>query len=432
MDKNLVKKKVLIVCFNFPPYNVAGSLRLGKIAKYFEEYGLDIKVLHAKDPSYLMDLSVEISKKNVHAVEYFDVNSIPKLFFNQKESKEFMNTAVEALSKWQKIKVKLAYIFKMFAHFPDSRIGWIFSGFKEGKKIIDEWNPNLLYISALPASTAILGYRLAKYKNIPFILEYRDLWTLNHYYYYPKWRKYLEKKIEKRINQSAELLVTVSEPLARDLRKNFDTETYVSINGIDTDTLAEKHNLELCNEFSEDYFNVVYTGGMYNGKRDPSMLFKAIRKYNNSGLLKKQIRVYFYGTGQKWVQQLADSLDISSFVFCKGSVSYVKSVEVQHRADALLLLLWDSPLEEGVFTGKLFEYIPTNNPIIAIGPPSNVGIKLIEREKMGFGTNNQDVFDTNILNMVNDTLSVDNSALIERYSRKYIANELMSKVRKYL
>jgi len=40
--------KVLIVSFWFPPANVVGAIRVGKLARYLDRHGYDVRVLTAK------------------------------------------------------------------------------------------------------------------------------------------------------------------------------------------------------------------------------------------------------------------------------------------------------------------------------------------------------------------------------------------------
>ena len=61
---------------------------------------------------------------------------------------------------------------------------------------------------------------------------------------------------------------------------------------------------------------------------------------------------------------------------------------MQQESDLLLLLLWDSKKEEGVFTGKVFEYIGARRPILVIGNLDGVAGKLIYQKKLGYVCNN--------------------------------------------
>jgi hypothetical protein len=65
-------------------------------------------------------------------------------------------------------------------------------------------------------------------------------------------------------------------------------------------------------------------------------------------------------------------------------VPHEESLRLQGTADVLLLPMWNHPSEIGVFTGKLFEYVGSRRPILAITSPANVAARLIRARRLGF------------------------------------------------
>src|SRR5690348_15799045 len=61
--------KVLIVSFAFPPSNVIGAVRVGKLARYLDQRGHDVRVL-ATDIVDDRSLPLEISRERVLYTEY--------------------------------------------------------------------------------------------------------------------------------------------------------------------------------------------------------------------------------------------------------------------------------------------------------------------------------------------------------------------------
>src|SRR5204863_330570 len=61
--------KVLIVSFAFPPSNVIGAVRVGKLARYLDRRGHDVRVL-TTDLVEDRSLPLEIARERVFYTEY--------------------------------------------------------------------------------------------------------------------------------------------------------------------------------------------------------------------------------------------------------------------------------------------------------------------------------------------------------------------------
>ena len=58
---------------------------------------------------------------------------------------------------------------------------------------------------------------------------------------------------------------------------------------------------------------------------------------------------------------------VGDWVHCCGSVPYMESLHRQRESAALLFLDWNDPLEPGVYSLKLMEYLGARRPILAVG-----------------------------------------------------------------
>ena len=97
----------------------------------------------------------------------------------------------------------------------------------------------------------------------------------------------------------------------------------------------------------------------------------------------------------------------------------------------LLLVIPDDASAKGILTGKLFEYIGSNVPILAIGPVDGDASKILNECNAGkMFERNQDVdLESWILNQItfylsNDHTVISNSELKRRYSRLNLTKEL--------
>ena len=102
-------------------------------------------------------------------------------------------------------------------------------------------------------------------------------------------------------------------------------------------------------KFHKNKFIISYTGNLYHGKRDPIPIFKAILKLKE----KYDLQLNFYGRNLLYLQQIINAMNLQSVVKIHNEISYINSLKIQKNSDLLLLLLWDSEKEIGVYSGKL-------------------------------------------------------------------------------
>ena len=99
-------------------------------------------------------------------------------------------------------------------------------------------------------------------------------------------------------------------------------------------------------------------------------------------------------------------------------------------ADALLLVIGDIPGSEGIYTGKIFEYLAARKPILALAPPG-VAADLIKEAAAGVVAHPTDLQSiTNRLSELFDAWSNGkkwvgfNEAVINRYNRENLTAQL--------
>lgn len=367
--------KVLIVSFAFPPSNSIGAVRVGKFAKHFLDRDHDVRVLTVREDGLPQTLECDISEDRITRTAWLNVNRFPLSIIRwrgdlYRRGYERSNPSIN----W------MGNLYKTFFNFPDGQIGWLPFAVAAGKRLLKTWRADVIYASAMPFTSLIVGSVLSKHAGIPWIAEYRDLWVDSHYYDHPDWRKKLENAIETRFVQSADGLVTVSDPLAKVLQARFDKPTATILNGFvpeDFVRVRDKHRRDVAG------LNIVYTGIVYPGRRDPSPLFEAIAGLGKRG---KRITVTYYGRILPSIESLARKYGIESQVHVHPDVSHLESLRHQVQADVLLLLLWNDPRERGVFTGKIFEYLGARRPILLVGCDDGVAASLIRERKVGFAS----------------------------------------------
>jgi glycosyltransferase involved in cell wall biosynthesis len=219
---------------------------------------------------------------------------------------------------------------------------------------------------------------VAHRSGLPWIADLRDLWSDDRNSLAPGWRRRLDRRLELRTFRGASALVTVSEPLARALRGLHPALPVRTIlNGFDPEEVG------LADRLTSD-FTLTHTGTFYQGRRDPTLLFEALARMLADGRLPRaRVRVRLYARHESWVAALVRRHGLDDLVELREWTARREALRAQQESQVLLLLHWGGPREEGVFTGKVFEYLAARRPVLMIGGGTGVLSDLLDRTGAG-------------------------------------------------
>ncbi len=198
-----------------------------------------------------------------------------------------------------------------------------------------------------------------------WVVDWRDLWVDNHIYPGLPVLRWYETFLEHRFHRHADLVTTVSEPLARVLHTKTGKQVETILNGFDPEDYETLPGRDF---FPRDgIIRILYTGSIYKGKRDPTPLFAAIARLKETeGLGPERVRVLFAGPNAD-VSELAVENGVSEFCEYLGFLPREDALRAQRDADVLLFLEFEAPGVDGILTGKLFEYLFAGKFILGVG-----------------------------------------------------------------
>jgi glycosyltransferase involved in cell wall biosynthesis len=376
--------KILIVSFWFPPSNRIGAIRVGKLARYLDLRGHQTRVL-TTDIIEDRSLPLEIPREHVYAeyrrrVDWLD--PVARLFRRQpatgtSASREILEVGAQSSgrSAWDWLQLQ----YYGLIHIPDERAEWIKIAVPAGRRLIEEWRPDIIFASGPPFTGLFVAGRLGRAFNIPWVADFRDLWVDNPYYgdSEPRWRRPVDIMLERLIVGNAAALVTVSPNWAQQLSRRHRKAAEVVYNGYAKEDFPEPS----VREDQGDLLTIRYTGSIYPGFRDPSPVFAAI------GLLedpfRNRVMVEFFGRSAETVLALAAQHRVRDRVAAWSPVPYRCALELQMEADILLLLQWGNKRDEGNLPGKIFEYLHARRPILLVGYDQGIAASLIRERSAG-------------------------------------------------
>lgn len=367
-------KKVLIIANQFPPMGGSGVQRSVKFVKHLRSFGYEPVVLTRevcnmplKDETLLKDVPEGVK---IYRTKPYELPELQGL----------MRIPGKVLGKFV---------------IPDTAYFWYKHSRKKALEIINSEDINIVYTTSAPYSDHLLGlYIKKKIPDIKWAADFRDEWTNNPYTLdnpYNPIRTKIEKNMEHTVVTTADMLIT-NTPVMREnfIRNNsLSGENFVFIpNGYDAEDFK---GLDVSVKPHNDRLTMVYTGALY-GRRKPDVFFRALKELKDEGKIEgNKIMVELIGNYHKdKLQAQIDGYGLTESFNIVGYVPHNICIEHQVAADILVLIEGSGRGANAFYTGKVFEYMNTNRPVLAI-LPDGCAADLVKESNIGIVANTDDV-----------------------------------------
>ncbi|MBU0605788.1 MAG: glycosyltransferase [Candidatus Omnitrophica bacterium] len=378
------KRKVLIISYVWPPMEGVGLMRAMKFVKYLPENGWEPIVLTIKaEKSAAQAGSIPSCDTKVFRSDYRDVAGEIKRLFSVKRARCGNDGHNEAARKGcEKSRRSPSFIREMVL-IPDDQIGWYKFAVDEGRKIVGREGVDLIISTSPPETAHLIGRALKKAFNIPWVADLRDLWSEDHFRERPFIKKLVLRRIEKTVLKDADRVVTVSEPWAETLRLSLGAgknKVEVIENGFDEEDFGKAVY------GGNKKFTISYTGKLHADKQPVAGLFKILKDLIGEGRIDRdriQVDFYVMGYAKPDISEMARSYGLNGVVFEHGMVDYKRSLEIQRVSDVLLFIQWQGRGGDGWYSAKIYDYIGSGRPILALAGKRGIVADLISETSSG-------------------------------------------------
>jgi glycosyltransferase involved in cell wall biosynthesis len=355
-------KKILFVSFFSPPIGSGGGERVIKLIKYlknFKKYLLtsDYPTYKYRDDSSRIPEDVEVVRVKFKDPRIF----IPKVFYKiLKRGKEENKDIIE---KYKVLKQSILTKLRLYLFIPDDKVKWAKSSYKVAEKLIKENDIDVIVTSGPPHSTHLVGLYLKRRKNIKWVMDLRDLWSLNPFVDYPPSSRRKNREIEERCLKNSDLIIVVTESFKKVLLKEFkflnESKIKVVYGGYDRkDFDVEPIKLP--------FFSITYAGSFYS-LQTPVFFLKAFKDLiEEDENFKKDAKIYILSPFEENVKKIVDDLNLGEYVFISGFLPHKEAI--RYILGSSLLFLFLGRGGEVTVPQKTFEYLGSGKRIIACVP----------------------------------------------------------------
>jgi glycosyltransferase involved in cell wall biosynthesis len=269
---------------------------------------------------------------------------------------------------------------------PDENVPWSTFALPVAVRLVRREGIDVVLTTSPPPSLHLLGAAVKRTTGAAWVADLRDPLTSHPHRrgYESQLARVKEKAVGgvgRLVASQADAIVAASDAIAEEIRALEPKGAVFTIeNGCDFDDFAglEHH--------ASDRFRITHAGH-FHGKRDPKPFLRALAA---SGL--DDVVVRFAGDFRTADREFAESLGLGDRFELLGNVSRRRSLELQRDSDALLLLIPESGGRgRGVLTGKIFEYLAAERPILAVVPPDGAAARLLRDTGAGVVVPSDDV-----------------------------------------
>ncbi|WP_300436111.1 glycosyltransferase family 4 protein [Christiangramia sp.] len=424
-------KKVLIITYYWPPAGGPGVQRWLKFVKYLRSFEIEPVVYVPENPSYPIidkDLEKEIpDETRIIKKKIFEPYSLASIF-SKKETETISSGIIQKEENQSSIQKMMLYIRGNF-FIPDARKFWINPSVKFLEREIEKENFDVIITTGPPHSLHLIGLKLKERLNIKWIADFRDPWTQIGYHEKLKLTKSSRRKheaLEKQVLNSADHLITTSFTTKNEFISKTSTPIEVITNGFD----SEINHSETKNE----KFEIAHIGSLLSG-RNPENLWKALKELlDENAEFRNKFRLTLAGKLSEEVLESIRENKLQDHLANKGYVSHTRAIEMQREASVLLLIEINSEETRGIIPGKIFEYLASKSPILAIGPKNWDAQKIIAETDAGkfFLYEETSAIKSHIMSLFqkfisNEMMSVSHD--IEQYHRKLLTGKLANLIK---
>jgi glycosyltransferase involved in cell wall biosynthesis len=402
------RKSVLMITYVFPPSAWVGGHRTTKYCKFIGAHGWLPTVLTARpsaasfrDEKLLKQIPADV---DVHRTLDFDPARIENWLARNKKPPAASARApavpdgtaapgleTPRLSLWQRVKRALKAIAK---DSPDSHLFWVPFAVLRGLWILLTRRIDVIYCSTPPHSSHLVAYVLAKLARKPYVLDFRDPWSVAGSVSPPEgklpWLLRIETATKRRIVRSASLIVCVSAGERDELRAEFpDVEperfTFIT-NGFDSEDVPQG---ALPAPAPAEPLALIHAGTIYPGIADE--LFEALRRIvARAAGQPPGIVVHLLGEIAFDYQGIVEELRASGIVQVHGMQPHARCLQMMRESDVLMILMGGDVYQPSHLPSKGFEYLRIGQPILAVAREGELA-ELARRSGLGTVTPPHDV-----------------------------------------
>lgn len=400
-------KKALMIAYFFPPLGGSGVQRTLKFVKYLSEFGIQPVVStvrnghnFAYDETLLMEIpdTVKVFRSNsletiwlrniIEKISKFfgsikRVNSMkvsPDINDTMPRSLKTNSQAIDDLQSRRSFKQRVFDFIDNYLFVPDSKVRWLPLGFLHSLKVARREKVDYIFSTSYPYTVHLIALLLKKIYDKPWIGDFRDPWVGNEAMAKNiGYRKKMDRWLEQKVIKNATYVVNVTEAITQIYKERYPefADKFITItNGFDPADFKQVKP----QPFKK--FTLIHTG-ILSQRRNPAVVVRGLEQLvKQRPELRHTIQVLFIGSIPQEFTELFQNSSIADMFEVRSYVPHHICLQYLAGSQILLLIFDDSPETRAAYSGKIFDYIGIEKPILGI-LPEGIAADLIREKELG-------------------------------------------------
>jgi glycosyltransferase involved in cell wall biosynthesis len=419
----VANKKILILTYYWPPSGGTGVQRWLHFTRYLKELGWDPIIFTPSNP----EAPVQDSKLLAQIPEGIEVLKLPiweptQLYMrlNGNKGKQLQTGFMQENKKKPGLLQRFALFVRANIFIPDAKMAWVKPA---SRYLIDYLKTNevaALISTGPPHTMHLIARNVKRATKLPWLADFRDPWTqIDWFEQLPLNRFGLAKHqaLEKSVLLEADQLTIVSSNWQQQTQALCGRDVALVTNGYAPEDFAAFQ------QQPDPYFTILHTGSI-NKDRNPSALWKSLGRFTqNNPEFATKLRIRLIGALDASVRTDIEEAGLMPYTYLENFVPHARVIEELSACSLLLLPINNVKNQMGIIPGKVFEYLASEQPILAIGPIEGDSATILRKQAGTHIVGFQDSIDwTTIIEMC--AHKPNRKASLTPYSREELSNKI--------
>ncbi|MFP4528349.1 MAG: glycosyltransferase [Candidatus Kapaibacterium sp.] len=357
----MIDREALVIAYYFPPMGLSGVQRTVKFVKYLPENRLRPVVLTTTPAAYYAFDDTMLEEVESEGINIYRTPADVSRFAGSRKSKtiKYPSPALQ--------KIRKAILQTIFQ--PDSRRLWKKPALELADYIFKRHDIKVIYATAPPFTDFLVAYELSKLYGIPFVVDYRDLWVDNAFYFYATpFHKLYSIRLESEILTHARKAIVTTRHMKEMLLRRYPVMSHSDVSiiphGYDESDFAATDGIKP----DPKKFTITHSG-LFPDDLTPKYFLRALAEFFRRNPEARGVtEARFVGLMRRAHLKMIRRYKLTENVVTTGYVSHPEVIRHLKQSD----LLWMMITNNIATPSRMYEYLGARKPFICCAPEGSI------------------------------------------------------------